>query len=136
MPGRTLFWAGLLIVASGCAIEPVGSAAPASPSQHETQSVDAAAVVRVEPALVCMVNNHYMGKPQIPVAVDGKTYFGCCEMCKSKLQQDRSSRFATDPTSGAPVDKASAVIGKTSSGTILYFENEANLKRYMPQDGA
>src|SRR5680860_1679115 len=25
--------------------------------------------------LVCMVNNAYMGKPQMPVPVDGKTYY-------------------------------------------------------------
>ena len=32
--------------------------------------------------LVCMVNNAYMGMPQIAVPVNGKTYYGCCDMCE------------------------------------------------------
>lgn len=77
-----------------------------------------------------MVNNHYMGKPQIPVVVEGKTYFGCCEMCKSRLAQDPESRAANDPVSGARVDKAAAVIGKDAAGTVFYFENQSNFEQY------
>src|SRR5689334_1427618 len=57
---------------------------------------------------VCMVNNQIMGREQIPVQVDGKTYFGCCEMCKGRLERDPSSRSAKDPVSGNLVDKATA----------------------------
>jgi hypothetical protein len=28
-----------------------------------------------------------MGTPQIPVSVEGCTYFGCCDMCKGKLER-------------------------------------------------
>jgi YHS domain-containing protein len=77
-----------------------------------------------------MVNNQFMGKPQIPVDVAGTTYFGCCEMCKTKLADDPSSRTAIDPVSGASVDKAKAVLGKTQAGAIHYFETAENLAVY------
>lgn len=77
-----------------------------------------------------MVNNQFMGKPQIPMEVDGTTYYGCCEMCKTKLAQDPASRTAIDPISGASVDKAHAVMGKTSTGVVHYFESKENLAKY------
>ena len=77
-----------------------------------------------------MVNDEHFGKPQIPVAVAGKTYFGCCPNCKEKLENDASARTGTDPVSGKPVDKASAVIGRLASGKVLYFESEANMKQH------
>jgi YHS domain-containing protein len=77
-----------------------------------------------------MVNNTFMGKPQIPVVVNGSTYYGCCEMCKGKLTQDPASRVAVDPVSNRPIDKAVAVMAKDEQGSVLYFENEANLAQY------
>lgn len=84
----------------------------------------------VEPSLVCMVNEHYMGKQQIPVEVDGRTYYGCCEMCKEKLAKDAASRIAVDPVSKKTVDKAKAVIGADADGRVYYFESAANLKKF------
>jgi YHS domain-containing protein len=80
-----------------------------------------------------MVNNQYMGRPQIPVSVNGKTYFGCCEMCKGKLERDVAARTATDPVSGRQVDKAAALIGKTSTGDVLYFESQDTFAAYGPK---
>jgi len=71
-----------------------------------------------------MVNNQFMGLPQIPIEVAGRTYYGCCEMCKGRLGNDPSSRTATDPVSQRSIDKATAVIGKTNDGRVLYFEND------------
>jgi YHS domain-containing protein len=88
------------------------------------------AVERVSADKVCMMNNHFMGAPQIPVKVDGKTYYGCCAMCEKRLREDQSVRFSTDPVTKQRVDKATAVIGKLSSGEVLYFENEQSLRRY------
>ena len=79
---------------------------------------------------VCMVNNQFMGKDQIPVKVEGKTYYGCCEMCKERIAKDPAVRYSTDPVSGARVDKATAVIGALPDGTTIYFESEANLEAY------
>lgn len=79
---------------------------------------------------VCMVNNAAFDKPQIPVDVNGKTYYGCCPMCKERLTKDVSARTAIDPVSGKSVDKAEAVIGKATDGSVYYFENKDNLGRY------
>jgi YHS domain-containing protein len=88
---------------------------------------------RVPAKRVCMVNNTLFDKDQIPVAVDGKTYFGCCEMCKGRLGTDASIRTATDPVSGNPVDKAEAVIGARPDGKVLYFESEKTFTAYQKQ---
>jgi len=79
---------------------------------------------------VCMVNDQFMGKPQIPTDVAGKRYYGCCAMCKEKLEKNESARSATDPVSGARVDKATAVIGRDANGKVYYFESEASLRRF------
>ena len=84
---------------------------------------------KVEPKTVCMVNEMAMGKDQIPVEVDGKTYYGCCEMCKTALAKDASKRTAVDPISGKEVDKARAIIGAQEDGRVFYFESEENLAK-------
>lgn len=82
--------------------------------------------------LVCMVNNDYMGQEQLEVEVDGKTYYGCCEMCQERLPNDKSARTATDPISNEDVDKADAVIAVTGNrGEVTYFENEENYNKYV-----
>ena len=86
---------------------------------------------KVQAQRVCMMNNTLFDKDQIPVAVAGKTYFGCCEMCKARLAEDASMRQATDPVSGKSVDKASAVIGAKPDGKVLYFENEKTFAEYQ-----
>lgn len=79
---------------------------------------------------VCMVNDFYFGRDQIPVEVEGKTYYGCCEGCKQRLKEDEAVRQAIDPVTGAEVDKASAVPAARPDGTVLYFQSEENLARY------
>ena len=89
-------------------------------------------LTRVEPSSVCMVNNQHMTKAQIPVVVDGKTYFGCCAMCKGKLENDATIRAAIDPVTAKPVDKATAVIGRNDEGNVFYFASDETLRRYVP----
>lgn len=85
----------------------------------------------VEPSLVCMVNDAYMGVAQIPVPVNGKTYYGCCEMCVDKLNNIESARIAIDPFSGNQVDKSEAFIVVTNTqGAVAYFESEANYSAF------
>lgn len=104
---------------------------PAAPAPAAAPvAAPAAALTRVDPSLVCMVNNQFMGRPQIPIEADGRTYYGCCEMCKGRLANDPSSRVATDPVSRRPVDKAVAVIGMTGDGRTLYFESEETFAAY------
>jgi YHS domain-containing protein len=105
------------------------SARPAATATKATSS--SAAVEKVsDPSLVCMVNDMDMGKAQIPVVVEGQTYYGCCAMCKERLAKDAAVRTAIDPVSGKKVDKAKAVIGKRPDGSVVYFESEKNLRQY------
>jgi YHS domain-containing protein len=85
---------------------------------------------RVDPKYTCFITKHRFDKPQLPVVLDGKTYYGCCDMCKAKLTNNRSSRFDIDPVSGRKVDKATAVIGADSTGKIYFFENEKDLEDF------
>jgi YHS domain-containing protein len=88
------------------------------------------ALKRVEAKKVCMINNQLFEKDQIPVPVQGKTYYGCCEMCKERLAKDVNARTATDPVTGKTVDKATAVIAAQADGSVLYFESEKTLDQY------
>ncbi|MDX2089680.1 MAG: hypothetical protein SFX73_17625 [Kofleriaceae bacterium] len=104
---------------------------PASQSTSQTSVALPAGMTRVtDPSQVCMVNNTFMGKPQIPVSVEGRTYYGCCAMCKDRLEKDPSSRTAQDPVTGEQVDKTTAVIIKDATGKVLYFASEDTLRRY------
>jgi YHS domain-containing protein len=88
---------------------------------------------RVEPKKVCMINEQVFEKDQIPVEVEGKTYYGCCAMCKKALASDASKRVAIDPVSKKEVDKAKAIIGALADGSVLYFENEKNFDKYAAE---
>ena len=92
-----------------------------------------APLTRVEAKKVCMVNDSLFTKDQIPVEVDKKTYYGCCEMCKDRLAKDAKARTAADPVTGKAVDKALAVIGAAPDGSVLYFENQESFDRYNQQ---
>lgn len=90
-----------------------------------------AGMMRVsDPSQVCMVNDQFMGRAQIPVVVEGRTYFGCCPACKEKLEKQPAIRVARDPSTGEEVDKAKAVIVQDASGKILYFASEDTLRRF------
>ncbi len=84
----------------------------------------------VEAQFICMVNNQSYDTPQIAVEVEGKTYYGCCPMCKDRLANDPAVRSAVDPVSGNTVNKADVVIGSGPDRTAYYFENEENFQKY------
>ncbi|QHC86377.1 hypothetical protein AS589_17100 [Empedobacter brevis] len=80
---------------------------------------------------VCMVNNAYMGKDQFEVPYDGKTYYGCCNMCVERIPNDETARKETDPFTGKQIDKANAyIVLKDQTGNVDYFENEDNYKKF------
>lgn len=82
--------------------------------------------------LVCMVNDAYMGKQQLEVPFDGKTYYGCCEMCKKRIPQEESVRYAIDPQTMKKVDKATAYIVMISDdGRVAYFQNEHSYTAFI-----
>jgi YHS domain-containing protein len=92
------------------------------------------AVKQVDPKTVCMVNDAAMGKPQIPIVIEEKTYYGCCDMCKQRLAQDEAVRFAVDPVTGEKVDKARAVIGERPDGSVLYFASAETFESYAKRE--
>ncbi|MDP3540949.1 MAG: hypothetical protein Q8T11_00620 [Elusimicrobiota bacterium] len=85
---------------------------------------------------VCMVNDRVMGQAQLPVIVDGRTYYGCCADCVGRLNADRKARVSTDPVTGRDIDKSEAVILQGESGEALYFESEDTARRYRGRKAA
>lgn len=137
MNARVIIALGLGLSVAACTSDPK----PAAPAGHVmptavSQPADPAAsgITRVDDvSQVCMVTNQYMGVAQIPVEVEGKTYFGCCEMCKARLANEPETRTAKDPVTGEAVDKATAVIARGPANKILYFASADTMARYrMP----
>ena len=91
----------------------------------------AESLTKVEAKRVCMVNDTVFPRDQIPVEVSGRTYFGCCEMCKGRLAEDVNVRQSVDPVSGKTVDKATAVIGAAADGKVRYFESDRTFAEYI-----
>ena len=82
---------------------------------------------------VCMVNDAYMGIDQIEVPVAGKMYYGCCEMCVDKLNNNLDSvRYGTDPFTGEPVDKSEAyiVLKSKAASEVYYFKSQDTYKNF------
>ena len=112
------------LAAAGAAV-----AGEAKPGKAEKEA--APALRRAETKKVCMVNDQLFERDQIPVAVDGKTYYGCCAMCKERLSKDAEARTGVDPLTQKKVDKATAVIAAREDGSVLYFESEKTFAEYL-----
>jgi YHS domain-containing protein len=130
-----MFLRGVLIVLIGggslLACQSSSSTSNPAATSGSAATAETNGLARVEDASkVCMVTDQFMGTAQIPVEVEGTTYFGCCEMCKARLANEPQTRTAKDPVSGEPVDKAKAVIGREPSGKVHYFASAENLARY------
>lgn len=109
---------------------PAADAAPA-----EAPAAEAALQV-VANHEVCMVNDTFFARDQIPVEVEGQTYYGCCAACKQRLAEDEAIRYAVDPATGERVDKATATIAARPDGSVLYFASDENLAKYRGDGGA
>lgn len=136
LSGFTITLGVLVLVACRASGDAPASTKAASPAPAQAaasvliDSNSSALTLVPDSSQVCMVNDQFMGRTQIPVTVEGKTYYGCCAMCKARLQSDAAIRTALDPVSHTPVDKASAVIGKTAKGSALYFASLENFHAY------
>jgi YHS domain-containing protein len=84
---------------------------------------------RVAAEQVCMKSNRFQGKAQISTEVAGQAYFGCCSGCARQLAESAAARTASDPVTGEPVDKASAIIGARPDGSVVYFASEESFLR-------
>lgn len=136
----TLALAIVLFTACNSANKETATATQTEQSAATTMPQPMAATAASMPALgdqvpndyVCMVNDAYMGRLQFEVPFEGKTYYGCCDMCKERIPKDESVRYAIDPFSKKKVDKADAyivLIGQ--NGEVVYFENEENYKKLI-----
>lgn len=88
-----------------------------------------------ERSRVCMMQDSVMTTPAIPLSHGGKTYYGCCEMCKAKIAAEPARYTVTrDPVSGAAVDKATAEL-LSVDGRVFYFESEATRTKFRSRLG-
>lgn len=87
-------------------------------------------VTLVEARFVCMITNKVFAEEQIRIPLNGKVYYGCCEMCVAKINEREESRYAADPVTGDPVNKADAVIGADQNGKVFYFESTQTLNAF------
>ena len=79
---------------------------------------------------VCMMQDMVLTRPGIAIQYEGRTYYGCCEMCKQKIKNEPGKYTkATDPVSKKPVDKAESFVYGIE-GTAYYFSSEANRKAF------
>jgi YHS domain-containing protein len=87
---------------------------------------------------VCMVNDRFMGVSQIPIDVNGTTYYGCCENCVEKLQKNIDDvRLGNNPLNKTKVDKASAVIVQDkSNGSVFYFASKEDAQDFVSKNKA
>lgn len=104
--------------------------AASSIAEDGSNQQSSTSLTEVDSKYVCMVNDQLFVKEQIPVEYEGKTYYGCCEMCKEKIKSNPASRESVDPVSGEKVDKAESVIGAAPDGSVYYFESEDNLQKF------
>jgi YHS domain-containing protein len=127
-PSRIL--AGLLFAFLSLPL--LGQAPAQKPAGPQAKPATAATsqIVKADIKKVCMIHNQVYKNDQIPVSVDGRTYYAFCDMCKSQLANDPETRSAFDPVSGKKVDKAKAFIGMLPDNTVLYFESEKTFEQY------
>jgi hypothetical protein len=125
-------WAALISIALPAASLPACHTGTESGLEASGNVGQVQKATGIDHSQVCFINDKYMGKPQIPVEVDGKTYYGCCAGCATALRHDPSTRVATDPYNGARVDKAMAFIARNPADrdTVLYFQSAATFAAY------
>lgn len=87
-------------------------------------------VKQISSQYVCMITKKQFKTEQSSVAIDGRNYYYCCDMCKTQLQNDPQTRMDKDPVSGKEIDKASAVVGVDKEGNVYFFENVRNLQKF------
>ncbi len=122
-----------VMLVAGFGIYPV-TASNASAVEAVPPAVELLAGVEVKAQKhkdVCMVTNNVGLMKMIPVKVEGKTYYGCCQGCVGKLKNNRSYRYAIDPVTGNEIDKAKAFIVADKAKKALYFETKETAERFF-----
>jgi YHS domain-containing protein len=106
--------------------------APETPLHADRAIADApdGDVTPVQARFVCMITNKVFVEEQIRIPLDDRVYYGCCQMCVAKINDNKESRYTTDPVTGKRVNKADAVIGADESGAVYYFESNETLDAF------
>lgn len=105
---------------------PVYNSCAANPKEAAKQTIEP-----LKHSDVCMVQNRYGMMKMIPVEVDGKMYYGCCQGCVGKLKFRPEVRFDKDPVTGKKVDKSTAFIVGNPDGTVVYFESKETAEKFF-----
>ena len=131
----------LLLSCSGKKKEVIENATQSTVEKSQTAKETTASVQNYEIVpneKVCMVNDRFMGVPQIPIEANGTTYYGCCENCVEKLQKNLDDvRFGNNPLNDTKVDKALAVIVQDkSSGNVYYFTSQKDAQTFISKNKA
>ncbi len=106
-----------------------------SEKKQKAKSLSTTNLKRVEHKYVCMTQDTIFTRELIPVKIDGKTYYGCCQGCASALKTEPEKyTLAKDPISGKQVNKADAII-LGFKNKALYFESEENARKFTLKQG-
>ncbi|MDF1546732.1 MAG: hypothetical protein P1P88_02845 [Bacteroidales bacterium] len=85
-------------------------------------------------SMVCMVSGEVKNKAIKPIFVNGKTYWGCCNMCIAKLTNNTGNvQFALDPLTKKQINKSDAVIrlNPKYQRQALFFESNKTYHQYI-----
>ena len=109
---------------------------------QQTACADSDRFLKVDPSernKICMVNDFYNPMADFSnfsVAVDGKTYYGCCHGCKKALSASNQYHFAYYSVAGktVKVDKAAAgciLADKKRHGAAYYFNSDQECNDFV-----
>lgn len=83
---------------------------------------------------VCMLRGDVKSRPTLPIEVNSKTYWACCQNCLGKLQRNENNvLFAIDPLSGESVNKADAIIRRDPQNNkrVFFFKSNETYNQYL-----
>ncbi|MGZ2369478.1 hypothetical protein ACXR6G_06805 [Ancylomarina sp. YFZ004] len=85
-------------------------------------------------SMVCMLGGDIKTKPTLPIEINSKTYWGCCQNCLGKLQRNENNAlYALDPLSGESVNKADAIIRQDPQNNkrVFFFKSNETYNQYL-----
>jgi YHS domain-containing protein len=85
-------------------------------------------------SIICMVRGDIKSKGSLPIQIEGRTYYGCCEKCLTKLEQNIDNiQYAVDPVSGQTFSKADAIVRQDPQDhkRVLFFKSDETYDQYM-----
>jgi YHS domain-containing protein len=123
--GTTMISSCATVVRRVTAVLGIGFALLPAPSIAFAEPTASCTIPSIDARQVCAVENVLQAHEGIPCEHDGKTYWVCCPRCVQAFKDNPDAyRLATDPVSGAQVDKATALV-QAYAGRVFFFASEA-----------